>query len=351
MELILVKHRSDTRTHDECISILHLQSKGVTALTHRAFLIGLDVGGTKVEGILVDGTKSQVDTCRVAMDTTSVQRVVESIAEAIQALLDSAHLSKADLAGIGIGIPGQVLDGVVHLAVNLKMEHYPLAERLSRQFGAPVRVENDVRIAALGVYERLFPAREVRHLAYVSVGTGISAGVILDGRLHRGAGGMAGEIGHVQLDPLGPVCGCGARGCLEAFASGSGIVSAARQALEQGQKSALGRLYPGEITTQAVFAAAAEGDALALQIVETAARYLSQAVQWLVMGYDVERVVLGGGVLRSRDVMAPALLRNIQRLRESSALASHMLPEEKIVLLPEDFNPGVWGAVRLAWRV
>jgi glucokinase len=309
------------------------------------------VGGTKIEGILVDGARRMVASCRVSMDARDAERVVASICAAIQALLDESHRSQGNLVGIGIGIPGQVLGGVVHLAVNLKMEHYPLAERLSRQFETPVRVENDVRIAALGVYERLFPAREVRHLAYVSVGTGISAGVILDGRLHRGAGGMAGEIGHVQVDPLGPVCGCGARGCLEALASGSGIVSAARQALEEGQKSALGRLNPREITTQAVFTAAAGGDELALQIVETSAHYLSQAVQWLVMGYDVERVVLGGGVLRSRDVIAPALLRGIQRLQESSALAAHMLPVEKIVLLPEDFNPGVWGAVELARQI
>jgi len=316
-------------------------------VAQRAFVIGLDVGGTKIEGILVDKAKNQVAACRAAMDATSVERVVESIAAAIQTLLDSANLMQESLAGIGVGIPGQVLEGVVHLAVNLKMERYPLEEELTRRFASPVRVENDVRIAALGVYQRLFGAGQIRHLAYLSVGTGISAGVILDGRLHRGVGGMAGEIGHVQVDPRGARCGCGAYGCLEAFASGSGMVASARKALVEGRPSVLAEIDPSILTTHQLFAAAAGGDTLAGEIVKTAARYISQALQWLVMGYDVERVALGGGVLRSRDVMTPAVLRAIQRLRESSLLAAHMLPEDKIVLLPEDFNPGVWGAAGL----
>ena len=184
--------------------------------THR---VGLGVGGTKIHGVLLDGDAV------VAEVRVPVQRgaagVVDAAADAVGALLDSAVPDRpAGLAGVGLGMPGVVTpeDGTVAHAVNLGIgDPVALGPRLAGRLGVPVRHENDLTVAALGAARVMGLAGD---LAFLAVGTGLAAGLLLDGRVHRGHRGGAGEIGHLVNDASGPSCACGRRGLLELFDSG-----------------------------------------------------------------------------------------------------------------------------------
>ncbi|HVL54634.1 MAG TPA: ROK family protein, partial [Vitreimonas sp.] len=273
----------------------------------------------------------------------------DAIVAAVQAAVASAGASPADVAAVGVGVPGRVepLSGTVTLAVNLGWNGLPLGAELAARLGLPVALENDVRTAAAGLYERrvLGP---VEDLAYLGIGTGISAGIVLSGRLHRGGRGMAGEIGHIVLDPDGPGCACGLRGCFEALAAGPAVARRAAERLAAGARSSLAELP--EPTAGDVYQAAAEGDPLATAIAAETGSYVARAVHELVMAYDVEVVVLGGGVAGAGDAFLDPILRALDRLRDASLLAREVLRPGVVHLLPADAEAGTWGAVMLAAR-
>src|SRR6266540_4321471 len=184
-------------------------------------LVGVDIGGSKIAVLVADDALAVRGRLTRSTEVGAPERAAEVIAAAVREALDDAGATRDAVAGVGVGVPGRVdpASGVVSLAVNLGWNELPLGPRLSGLLGLPVAVENDVRAAAAGLYERRVLG-DVYDLAYLSIGTGISAGVVIDGRLHRGARGLAGEIGHSLVDPAGPTCACGLRGCLEALAAG-----------------------------------------------------------------------------------------------------------------------------------
>jgi glucokinase len=264
---------------------------------------------------------------------------------ALREVLEPIGAQANEVAGIGLGIPGQVdpHTGTVRLAVNLNLESFALGPTLARQTGIPVAVENDVRLAAIGVYEHLQETDPVQSLAYLSVGTGIAAGIILDGVLYRGANGMAGEIGHTLFEPGGERCHCGLYGCLETIASGPAISHLAAPFFSGG-----GASVP---TTAQVYAVAQTGNGLARQLVERIGTHLGRAIHWLIMTYDVERLVVGGGVSAAGSAFWLPITTELAHLREQSLLAHDMLSESKIVLFSGEENPGIWGAITLAEQV
>ena len=310
-------------------------------------LAGVDVGGSKIAVVLATPDLELVARHTIGTAVGDASRAVTLIAEAIDATLAMAGRPAADLTAIGIGVPGRVdpVAGRVTLAVNLGWHDLPLVRLVSDRYGIPVTIENDVRAAAAGLHaRRVLP--DVGDLAYLSIGTGISAGVVLDGRLHRGVRGLAGEIGHVVLDPTGPVCQCGLHGCFEALASGRAVGAQAEAALEAGRISSLAAHRP--VTAVDVYREAAAGDVLAISIADTAGRWVARAVHELVMTYDVRRVVLGGGVAGAGDTFLAPVLRALDALRSASELAREALPPDVVYLLPPDADAGGWGAVILA---
>ena len=216
----------------------------------------------------------------------------------------------------------------------------PRAAPWRRELGRPVVIENDARAAALGLHRRRAAAGiNGSDLAYLAVGTGIAAGVVLDGRLHRGTRGLAGEIGHAIADPIGPRCACGQTGCLEAFASGPSI---ARRAAAAGLEAG---------SAKDVYAAAAGGDATARELIDDVGRRLAWAVHLLVMTYDVDHVVVGGGVSHAGSAFAEPIHRELERLRAVSSQAGELLPADIVEVLPPEAEPGAWGAVAVASAV
>ncbi len=304
-------------------------------ITETGLLAGLDVGGTKTAVLLVDRALNVVGRGVAPTNVAGSGPLVDGIHEAVIETLASMGNQNAELLAVGAGVPGMVdpLSGQVHLAVNLNLESYPLGDELASRFNAPVSLENDVRTAALGAYHWLNRGHAVRHLAFLSIGTGIAAGVVLNGRLYRGAQGMAGEIGHIQFDPGGERCACGQYGCLESIASGPAMVR---------QWSA------GEGTAEALFAAAEEGDLEARLVIKRAAEAIARAIQILVLTYDVEKVVLGGGVMNAGAPMLEPIYAALARLGEKSTLARLLLPPQKVIAAPPESDVACWGAVFLA---
>jgi len=318
-------------------------------LSNRSYFLGVDVGGTNIRALLVDQDLNSCGWVSGMTDVTSTDRTVDSIARAIDQVLESANVPADRVRAVGLGVPGQVQAGVVKMAVNLNLESYPLASELSERFGLPFELENDGRTAAMGAYRLISQRKKINHLAYLSIGTGISAGLILNGLLYRGSNGMAGEIGHMVVEPQGPLCPCGAWGCLEALAAGPAIAREAQNAVERGELTMLGNYDP--ITPQVVFKASQLDDPVAVNVIQRSSYYLSRAIQWLVMTYDVEMVVLGGGVSHAGDAFLLPVLNEIEKIRSQSDLAANMLSRDKVILLPSDYDAGVWGAIVLAQKI
>jgi predicted NBD/HSP70 family sugar kinase len=312
-----------------------------------SLLAGVDVGGSKIAVLLTDRDLAVCARKTVETGIGGPDGAVDRIESVLTDTLAAAGLDRADLAAVGVGVPGRVDPeaGSVTLAVNLGWHDLPLGMLLADRFGLPVRIENDVRAAAAGLHERRVLG-DGDDLAYLSIGTGISAGVVLDGRLHRGARGMAGEIGHVVIDEQGPACPCGLRGCFEALASGPAVAQRAEEALERGVASTLAGHRP--VTAVDLYRAAADGDPLALDIAEGAGRHVARAIHQLVMAYDVRRVVLGGGVAAAGATFLAPIERGLDLLRSASELAREALPADVVHLLPADAEAGAWGAVMLA---
>jgi glucokinase len=309
----------------------------------KAFL-GVDIGGTKVEAVVADDRGRSLAQVVAPTQVGLPDQFVRGLIAAMNEVLELAQVPPGTLGGVGIGIPGQVdvATGEVRLAVNLRLAAFPLRAALQPHFGAPILLENDVRLAALGAYEYVNRQTAVRYLACISVGTGIAAGLVLDGRLYRGSSGMAGEIGHAVVDPFGERCHCGLRGCLETVAAGPAIV-------RQAQAAGLGTPeQPPSVA--AVYQAAQEGDPVAQALVEKVSRHLALAVHWLVMAYNVETVLFAGGVSRAGAAFLEPIDRELDRMRGCSELLRALIPPGAVGSVPTDFNAGVWGAVALARR-
>ncbi|MDR7381982.1 ROK family protein [Promicromonospora iranensis] len=282
------------------------------------YTVGLDIGGTKILGALLDPEGEVVGTVRRAT-VHGADGLVAGAAQAVRDVVASGGVELAALAGVGLGIPGIVdhRSGTVKHAVNLGVhdDELPLAELLSAELGGvPVVVENDLNVAAVGaahVLERSAPggeAREHEDLAFLALGTGLASGLVIDGQLRRGVSGAAGEIGHIPVDPLGPECTCGQRGCLERFASG--------KALEAAWPSRHGKPAPVEL-----FEAARAGDEQAIVVKDRFAAATASAVRLLVLTTDVRHVVLGGGVAQ----LGTELLDAVQdALREQAKVSSFL---------------------------
>lgn len=288
--------------------------------------VGLDIGGTKTHAVLV----SEGGTILAQERGRTGHGGIEVVATALRAtrrVLEAAGMGAADLAAIGVGVPGTVdhSRGVVTQALNLGVTHLPLAQHLREEFGRPVHVENDVNAAALGVAMLTGPAGSGPEwspsLAYLNLGTGLAVGLVLDGALWRGSRGAAGEIGHLPLDPDGPPCHCGQRGCLETMASGSGIAHQWR----------LARSDPPPKARELMRLAAT--DPLARRIADRLIWAVASAVRTIVLTLDVPTVVLGGGVTRLGDELAAPVRELLRTWEESSAFLASLQPSARLQLL------------------
>jgi len=284
--------------------------------------IGVDVGGTKTHAAAFDDDFRPVADLREPTGTGGTEVVGRSLLDTLARL--ESRLDGARISTIGLGIPGlvDVGRGTVRQAVNLGIGSDPLdlVDLLTAVYSVPCRVDNDVNAAALGAFRVLGDDVDISDLAYLSIGTGIAAGVVLDGRLHRGHRGVAGEIGHFPMTVDGMRCECGLRGCLETVASGP----------------AIGRRWPvdGGAPAEALLTAATGGDASAVEALEPIADHLAMAVYLLAITYDVDLIVVGGGVAEVGPMLLDAIRDGIDRLQAQSGFVRSLDLGARVVLKP-----------------
>ncbi|GAA1056116.1 NagC family transcriptional regulator [Agromyces luteolus] len=295
--------------------------------------LGIDIGGTKTAAVAIgeDGELSD----QVRMPTGfGAEAVVATALATVERMSELAGVDPHAFRSIGIGIPGSVDSGtgrVTH-AVNLGLEGLDLGPRLADRLGVEVRIENDVKAAALGAHHLLGVADGIRahSMAYLNLGTGLAAGIVLDGHLLRGGRGVAGEIGHIPVDPAGERCACGQRGCLETLASGS----------------ALATLWPSAHRYPAIdlFDRADAGEPAAVAARERFLVGVASAVRLLALTTDVDDIVIGGGLSALGDRLLAGTRRVLADWAEDSAfLASLDLPR-RVQVIPRGFPAAAVGA-------
>jgi len=305
-----------------------VESAVQTGRVGRSVRVGLDIGGTKTDAVAVTEGGEIIARSR-RLSGYGDEAVVADVVESVQELCAELDISVSDVTSVGVGIPGLVdtVSGRVLHAVNLGVESLDLAGRSSALLGTPVVVENDVKAAALGAAALRGDAVS---MAYLNLGTGVAAGIVIDGVIWRGSRGTAGEVGHISVDPNGRVCSCGQRGCIETLCGGGALARA------------WGR--PGALPVRDIFDAAEQGDVEALRLRADLARGAAAAVRVLVLSVDVETVVIGGGITslgdRLRDSIRSALVADAT---DSSFLRSLHL-DERIELLPPGSPAAALGA-------
>jgi glucokinase len=270
-----------------------------------AYTIGVDVGGTKVLGGVVDESGSVVKTARRDTPREGGPALTQAIADVAQELM-----AQFTIDSVGVSAAGFVSSDRKTMLATPNIAGWngvDLDYELTSLIGLPVVIENDANAAAWGE-ARFGAGRGKRHMLMLTVGTGIGGGIVVNGELYRGAFGIAAEIGHIRVVPEGHLCGCGARGCFEQYGSGNALMRHAREAIAASPDIARNLLSRGDgtlegLTGQAITDAARDGDAVALAAFNTTAQWLGAGIATLSVILDPECVVIGGGVIDAGDIL------------------------------------------------
>lgn len=308
----------------------------------KEYCFGVDLGGTTVKIGLFGTSGNLVESYEIpTRREENGSRILPDIAASLMGKLEELGIDKSEVEGIGIGVPGPVLDnGIVNKCANLGWGMFNVADELRELTGFPVFVGNDANVAALGEYWK-GSATGCSSMVMVTLGTGVGGGIILKGNPVNGFNGAGGEIGHMPVVyDEEDTCGCGKKGCLEQVASATGIVRTARKLLkETNEPSALRDLE--NITAKDIFDLAKDGDAVAVLSVERLSFYLGTALAHIAAVVDPEVFVIGGGVSKAGNYLIEAIEHNY---REK---AFHASRNAKIVLASLGNDAGMYGAARL----
>ena len=310
------------------------------------FAIGIDIGATKIASVLLSETGEVIQSSQLlTIAEEGTEEVLDKVAEQILVL---ARQSPGALMGVGIGSPGKVdaAQGVVYNAVNLGWDEVPLTEEIASRIkrtanAVPIWIQKDANLSALG--EQYFGAgQSLRDFVYLGIGSGLGAGLISDGHLITGSDWYAADVGHLSVDPEGPLCVCGGRGCAETIASGPGLTRVARQMLANPPTNTL--LSNGvELTPTDILAAARQGDHLALKALAEVGRVLGVIMSACTVILNPSRIVVGGGLgLAGYDFIVPAARQELVR---------RTTPASRGVLdvLPSQVESPAIGAACLVW--
>lgn len=283
----------------------------------KKYRIGVDIGGTNIKIALVDAEGkiiySNTTPTRAEM---GYEAGVNNIKQAIKDLMQDANQTTKTIESIGFGLPGQIdyKNGIVKNLPNIPgWVDIPLAKIIEEEFSIETKLDNDVRCAALG--ELYFGAgKGCENLVCITVGTGIGSGIVLNGKLVRGATNAAGEIGHIKMTMgEGPLCGCGDYGCFEAYASGPAIVTMAKEYISGGKSAKYKEMAAdGIITPYIVAQAAMQGDAVSIQIFKQMGKIIGLGLASVVNLLNPEKIIIGGGVADAGDLLLEPIRKTLK---------------------------------------
>ncbi len=293
------------------------------------FSIGVDLGGTNLRIAAVSREGKLLEKVALTAEVAwGPDCVVGDMCDAIRSLSEK-HRSEGKFLGTGIGVPG-VIDmevGVIRKSANLPgWSNYPVRDEIERRLGARVFLNHDAKVAALGE-KWLGAGRNVDNMAMITLGTGIGGAIILDGKIYYGMNGMAGEFGHITIEPEGVPCGCGNRGCAERYASATALVRMAREAIDAGQAPALVKAAASgaEFSARSIYELAVQGDEPAKRLFHRFGRALGIMLADVVNALNLEMHVIGGGVESAWEAFAPTMF---EEMRQRSIVYAATAPDD-----------------------
>ena len=318
--------------------------------TDKPYVVGVDLGGTNVRAAVIDRTTEKIMARGENISSLALEGVAQTagqIVRAIETALEAASAQKSQVLGVGIAVPGHVKakEGLVMWAPNFKdqWKQVPIAHSVETLLGLPVRIGNDANLAALGEF-RFGAGRSVRHLIMITLGTGVGAGIIVDGKLLDGADGGAGEVGHMIINPGGRG-GNTAFGTVEGEAQRDGIVERAARKVQQGRPTTLGARVDFDrfaLTPAIIAEEALKGDVVALEVYEETGYYLGICVANLINLFNTQMIVVGGGIAQAGEI----ILDPIRRTATACAIRS-MSRTCSIVPAELGDNAGVLGSAAI----
>ena len=305
-------------------------------------VFGVDVGGTTIKLGLFDSNGNVNDKWEIPTRTEDGgKNILADIADAVHAKMAEKGLTKEDIAGVGVGVPGPVDGkGIVHKAVNLGWGMFNLKEELEKLLdGMRVEGGNDANVAALGEMWK-GGGQGHKNLVAVTLGTGVGGGIIINGEILTGATGAGGEIGHIRVeDNETESCGCGNYGCLEEYASATGITRLANRALKASDKDSV--LRTGEVSAKTVFDAVKAGDELAIEVAKKFGEYLGKGLGIIAGVVNPEIFVIGGGVSKAGDVLFDYIKPPFE------ATVFHGCKDTEFALATLGNDAGIYGAAKM----
>lgn len=307
------------------------------------YVIGIDLGGTKISGALSDLKGNVVSKYVIPTNASEGESVVlNRIFNVIEKVLEQSNKNCNEIKAIGIGSPGPLdaKKGIIISTPNLPFKNFELVKPIEEKFRAKTYLDNDGNVAAIG--ENIFGAgKGTENMVFVTVSTGVGGGAIINGKIYRGNTCNALEIGHTTLEKDGPRCNCGNYGCLEALASGTAIGKRGKEAVESGKETSL-KNYKN-ITSYEVFKEREKGDAVAAEIIDNALNYLGIGIANIVSTFDPEKVVIGGGVSNAGKIVFDKVREVVNtRCFDSMAQSCDIIPAGL------GTDAGVIGAIALA---
>jgi glucokinase-like ROK family protein len=311
---------------------------------------GVDIGATSIDLAVADfSSKILARYSEPALVREGPIKILGQACNILEKMIKENGLSVENLRGIGIGVPGPVdfsFGTVVSPPIMPGWDRYPIIQMVQQWFpAANVVVDNDVNVMALGeIHEGA--GKGVGNLIFVKIGTGIGAGIICEGRIYRGSSGCAGDIGHISVNKSGPLCHCGNKGCLEAFAGGPAIAERALMAAQAGRSPILMKHYEkngGKLTAEDVGNAAREGDALSIEVIRESGQMVGDVIAGLVNFFNPDMIVIGGGVSNLGNLLLSSIRQAV--LNRSLPLATRNLQIVFSSIVPDS---GIIGAVNLA---
>lgn len=287
----------------------------------RGYLVGIDMGATHLGMVITDFSAHVIHDMEVPFDVTlGPERSLMMVDEYLQKSVSEIGINKKELVAVGLGVPGPIAFDTGAVSAPPIMpgwDRYPIRDHLRDLWKIPIALGNDAEFGALGEWA-YGAGRGVRNLVYIKIGTGVGAGLLLDGHIYCGATGSAGEIGHITIKEHGPLCSCGNYGCLEALVGGPAIAQLAREAIESGHRSQLSAIDENCISAKDVAVAARLGDLVAQQIVSKVGGHLGIAVVNLINLVNPDMIIFGGAVSQMGDM----LLEPIRKLVQARNLGS-----------------------------
>ena len=302
---------------------------------------GVDVGGTTCKLGLFDANGTLLSKWEIKTNTEDCgSHILEDIATAVEGKMAECKIQKSDVLGVGIGVPGPVLDdGTVVKCVNLGWDVINVSELLGARLGLPVKAGNDANVAALGEMW-LGGGKGYQNVVMLTLGTGVGGGIVIGGKIIAGAHGAGGEIGHIKMrDDETDVCGCGNKGCLEQYASATGIVRLAKQRLAKDDAPTC--LRTGEVSAKTIFDGAKAGDAVCLELTETLGWMLGTACANISCVVNPEVFVIGGGVSKAGQILIDTVEKNFKKR------CFHACTGTKFALATLGNDAGIYGCVKM----